>query len=357
VEVKAGDTVRRFPAIWLRDNCACSACQDPTSGQKLFGVEDLPENLSVRTVEQVDDTLTVQFGPDDHRGVYRLDWLLAESTVDSRTEDAKILWTPENRPAKVSGSWPRFVADADHRLDCLEAVLRFGLVLLHDVPVQPGAVLDVARGFSFVRETNYGRLFDVVSRPDAPNLAFTDRPITPHTDNPYRDPVPTLQLLHCLANEAEGGDTGLVDGFAVAAELRADDPAAFDTLSQTPMTFRYTEDGVDLVATAPLITVDPYGRIRAIRHNNRSAQPLRRPYEQTVAFYQAYRDFAERLNAGQWSLRLTPGDCLVFDNARILHARTGFSRHGQRHLQGCYADIDATESQWRAHRGKADHDG
>ncbi|MEZ5593155.1 MAG: hypothetical protein R3F53_21585 [Gammaproteobacteria bacterium] len=31
--------------------------------------------------------------------------------------------------------------------------------------------------------------------------------------NPYRDPTPGLQLLHCLANDAEGGDSVVVDGF------------------------------------------------------------------------------------------------------------------------------------------------
>jgi alpha-ketoglutarate-dependent taurine dioxygenase len=43
------------------------------------------------------------------------------------------------------------------------------------------------------------------------------------TDNPYRDPVPTVQLLHCLREAAAGGDTGLIDGFAAAAALRAED--------------------------------------------------------------------------------------------------------------------------------------
>ena len=32
---------------------------------------------------------------------------------------------------------------------------------------------------------------------------------------------------------------------------------------------------------------------------------------------------------------------LVFDNARILHGRTGFESTGARRLQGCYADRDA----------------
>jgi gamma-butyrobetaine dioxygenase len=344
------DLLERFPAIWLRDNCGCPACRDPASGQKLFGIEDLPDPLTIESVRHADGVVTVHFGPDGHRSIFDLEWLLARPEIDLRTEDAKILWSgADPAPAQAVGSWPRYGCDEFHRKQCLQAVLRVGFVLLRDVPAFGGAVLDVARGFGYVRETNYGPSFDLTVQPDAPNLAFTSRAIPAHTDNPYRDPVPTLQLLHCLANEADGGDSGLVDGFRAAAGLRADDPDAFDTLTCTPVTFRYATAGVDLSATAPLIAVDPRGRIHGVRYNNRSTQPLRGPYPELAAFYRAYRAFAQRLAAenATFTLRLEPGDCLVFDNTRILHARTGFAGSGRRHLQGCYADLDAVESQWR----------
>jgi hypothetical protein len=110
-------------------------------------------------------------------------------------------WLPE-------GSWPRFQSDAAHRDACLEALLRKGFVLLHGVPVEDRKVLEVAAGFGYVRHTNYGDLFEVRVEEQAANLAFTSLPIRPHTDNPYRDPVPTIQLLHCLRNAAGGGDSG-----------------------------------------------------------------------------------------------------------------------------------------------------
>jgi hypothetical protein len=59
-----------------------------------------------------------------------------------------------------------------------------------------------------------------------------------------------------------------------------------------------------------------------------------------------YRDPAAML-----AVRLAPGDCAVFDNTRILHARTGFASSGRRHLQGCYADLDGIESVAVAGRG------
>jgi hypothetical protein len=48
-----------------------------------------------------------------------------------------------------------------------------------------------------------------------------------------------------------------------------------------------------------------------------------------------------------WS-RLEPGDAWVFDNRRMLHARTAFDPStGRRHLQGCYVDRDELLSRIR----------
>ena len=41
-----------------------------------------------------------------------------------------------------------------------------------------------------------------------------------HTDNPYRDPVPTLQIFYCLENSVEGGENMVVDGFRAADGAR-----------------------------------------------------------------------------------------------------------------------------------------
>jgi gamma-butyrobetaine dioxygenase len=210
-------------------------------------------------------------------------------------------------------------------------------------------VAAVAERFGYVRETNYGRVFDVRVEGSPANLASTGLALTPHTDNPYRDPVPTVQLLHCHASAAEGGDTVLLDGFRAAALLREQDPGSFGVLTATPVSFGFDEPGTALRAWQPLIDLDPRGRIRCVRFNNRSTQTLRRPYDEVVAFYDAYRRWAELLGRPGLAvtMRLGPGDCLIFDNTRLLHGRSAFTGAGgrcDRHLQGCYADLDALAS-------------
>jgi gamma-butyrobetaine dioxygenase len=344
-----------LPAILLRNLCECAKCRDVGSGQRLGSVTELPSDVSVASTTVAGSTVEVIFGPDGHRAVFSREWLAEQRRPpdDDRTEEAKRLWAAADAGA-VAGlrgrDWPRYLADPVTREQCLAALLRDGFILLRNVPCQPGTVLTVAASMGYVRETNYGRLFDVRVEATPANLAFTGLPIAPHTDNPYRDPVPTVQLLHCLASAVEGGDSGLVDGFNAAALLRAADPAAFETLTRTPVTFAYADATAELRATRPMIATDPRGKIREIRFNNRSLQPLRLGREgsadETVAFYAAYRAFAETIIRPDLMItfRLAPGDCVVFDNTRVLHARTGFAAAGQRHLQGCYTDLDGVAS-------------
>ena len=347
----------RFPAVWLRDNCPCAECLDPGSGQKLKDITELPAGLAVSAAEDMGESVVVTYAPDGHRSAFSRSWLAGHALGPAddgegggRTEDDKELWVPadltENAGGLPEASWPCYRAEPASRARALDAVLRWGFVLLHDVPAEPGTVLRVAASFGFVRETNYGPLFDVRVEAQPGNLAYTSRRILPHTDNPYRDPVPTVQLLHCLRTADTGGETGLVDGFAAARELRATDRETFDLIAGTPVPFGYRDKSTELRASQPLIQLSPRGRVRGIRFNNRSARPLRLPYAEVTAFYAAYRRWAELLARPeqQLNLRLAPGDCLIFDNTRILHARTAFSATGGRHLQGCYADLDGLAS-------------
>jgi gamma-butyrobetaine dioxygenase len=341
------------PAIWLRDNCSCAECRHPGNGQKLFNIGDLAEDIRVDEVREDDGMVHVRFAPDGHASVFNGGWLrswlpdASEPPADPRVADAKRMWNAATLDVMPEADWADYQRDPASKAAALDAVQSIGFVVLRGVETTPRRVLDVAASFGFVRDTNYGDLFDVRVEANPVNLAFTGLPITPHTDNPYRDPVPTLQLLHCLRNAAHGGDSGFVDGFDAAAVLRDEKPEAFDVLSRTEVTYRFSSPDAELSATRPMIGLDPYGRVREIRFNNRSMQPVRLRPADSERFYQAYRAFAEVLNRPeqQTVMRMQAGDCVIFDNTRILHARTAFEdERGERHLQGCYADMDGLES-------------
>jgi gamma-butyrobetaine dioxygenase len=343
VRLTVEDKSLELGAMWLRDSATDAESRDPVSGQRLFGITDLPADLRVESATATDGILEVVFAPGGHRAVYDVADLLEQvgtARCDDRNEDGKRLWRRASDLGPVTRvPWVAYLAD---KAEVLRRVVRDGFALLGETPTREGAVTEVAETFGYVRETNYGRLFDIRVEENASNLAFTGIAISPHTDNPYRDPVPTLQLLHCLSNAAFGGDSGLVDGFAAAAVLRDEHPDAFEVLTRTSVRYRFDSADAHLAAVAPMIGLDAAGRIREIRFNNRSMQVPPQGPDDAHRFYAAYRTFAELLldPAAQLTFRMTPGDCLVFDNTRLLHARTAFEAVGGRHLQGTYADLD-----------------
>ena len=207
-------------------------------------------------------------------------------------------------------------------------------------------MLTVGNHIGFVRDTNYGELFDVVAEPDPINLAYTPLGLPAHTDNPYRHPCPTVQLLHCLVAADEGGASRFVDGFAVADQLRFHDPAAFRTLTTIDVDFRFHADGVDLRARRPLIELDRAGRVHAVSVNNRSMEPLPAGSPHAADFYAASRTFVDLLNGDDHAIEVTlrPGELVALDNRRVLHGRRAFRSSARRHLQGCYIDIDTIYS-------------
>lgn len=352
----------RFHAVWLRDNAPDT--RDQRNGQRLVTVLDVPAETTVAGAEVTDEgAVRLRFAPGDQQAVFDSRWLRAHiydaPATPSLLPDGAEPWDASLRTALPTVAYARARTEPSALAGWLDAVRRFGFALMTGVPGESGAVARVAELFGYVRETNYGRWFDVRSEVNPVNLAYTGLGLQVHTDNPYRDPVPTLQLLHCLANSAEGGDSTVVDGFKAAALLREESPGDFALLAGHSVPFEYRgTGGVHLYARMPMIELTPEGRLRAIRFNNRSAAPLDLPYEVMADYYRAYRRFAAILErpALEVSFKLAPGELFIVDNTRVLHGRKGYAGAGTRHLQGCYADKDgllSTLSVLRAQAGEA----
>jgi gamma-butyrobetaine dioxygenase len=240
-------------------------------------------------------------------------------------------------------------------MECLAALMRDGIAFLTGVPVVEEEVRNAAHLFGYIIETNYGSIFDVREMA-APNLAYTSAGLGVHTDNPYREPVPGYQLLHCLTAAPEGGESVFVDGFAVALRLRDTDRAAFAMLANTPVEFAFRDAGCSLSARRPLVQLDDSGLPLGIHYNNRSISTARVSPEKAEEFYRAYRSFAQMLRAPEFEFRVTlaPGDLVAFDNHRVLHGRKPF--RGPRLLRGCYITRDAVASNLAVLRRSYPHD-
>ena len=345
----------RFHAIWLRDNALDPATRSPDNGQRLITLQQIPSDTRILAAEVAADGLQVHFGPEDKRVSFPAAWLKEHSYDRAQARTPGWLstridtWDCGLDLAEVTGAYSGVSKDPAALMSWLSAVQRRGFAKLRGGPPESGALLKVIALFGFLRETNYGRWFEVRSEINPTNLAYSGLGLQAHSDNPYRDPLPTLQLLYCLEDAAEGGDSLVVDGFTAAKRLQAEDPAAFDLLAGHCARFAYHGGGkVDLAARRPIIELAPDGELVAVRFNNRSMAAVTDvPFELLPDYYRAYRRLGEIIEDPQMAVtfKLAPGECFLVDNTRVLHGRTGFAASGgSRWLQGCYADKDGLNS-------------
>ena len=160
-------------------------------------------------------------------------------------------------------------------------------------------------------------------------MAYTNLALQAHTDNPYRNPVPTMQILHCLKSSTKGGDSKVVDGFKAALRLKKENKNYFNLLSKYCSRFEFKgKKNVHLKSRFPMIALSPDGELTAVHFNNRSIAPITDvPYNDMPDYYKAYRKFSSIIDdpAMAITFKLNPGECFILDNTRVLHARTAYS--------------------------------
>nr|WP_232230412.1 TauD/TfdA family dioxygenase [Halomonas sp. 1513] len=335
-----------LPLLWLRDHCPCEACRHPQTRERLIApLDEVPECAEV-SLEG--GHLGLRWA-DGHLSRFAAGWLYQRrpGAADESALPARQAWREAFIPTRVAH--PDFFSPRGEAA-WLEALLRDGLVLLDGGPQADEEVSRIAERIGPQRPTNFGARFDVRSKPNPNNAAYTAIGLALHTDLPNWRQPPDIQLLYCLQNEAEGGESLFADGFQVAEALRQQSPEHFRLLSELAIDFRFQDETQDIAVRAPIIECDASGRVVEVRFNNWIRDTLRLPAEQMTAWYRAYHHFWTLLHSPRYQLdfALAPGEMVAFDNRRVLHGRRAFDPNtGARHLQGTYLDRDMLESRLR----------
>lgn len=335
--------------VWLRERTTEPDTVDQGSGQRLYDPCSIDLDLAVAEIHSSGESSTIIWS-DGHRQsvvheliAQEIGWAPAPLDLPTPTP-----WPTEPQPfPRVS--WPD-ESDFDAQQQALNAFWTHGFVVFGDTPTTPGDLTALAGRFGTVRPTNFGTLFDVYAKPNPVDLAYTPRELTPHTDNPYRRPVPSIQFLHCLENNATGGESTLVDGLAAFQDFAIRDAEAHEVLCSVPVSFRYHFGDETLMDRSTILERHANGTFAGIRNSDRldfvdavDVAMLDRFYRGRTALRSLLGDESRRA-----MFLLQKGDLLMMDNRRLLHGRLSYQlESGLRHLQGCYIEHDGPELLWR----------
>lgn len=402
------DATRRINLIRLRDACSCPRCVNPSSGQREFRSSDIPPKINIRDLRHLhggdhnnknnvsssssrsnpseDDKVAVSWHHDvpgydpDHESVF------------SRAELKELAQPPTrrgwNRGGRSRVSWNRDVMERnqhwisyhDYLHDhgafwmAMRSLFRYGLLFLRGVPEDEKSVERITTRMGPLRNSFYGLTWDVRSKPDAENVAYTNQFLGFHMDLLYMTDPPGYQVLHCMRNSLAGGESLFSDAGRAVEAIRHKRNDLFFRLAELPARYGYHVNGQHYEMLRPVVQRPlPEQKPRYFTHVNYSP-PFQKPippvadnsddeHKTLQHWLAAMRMLSDEIEAPEnmFELKLQPGQCVIFDNRRVVHARRGFdlaasSSSSQdssgggdppdRWLRGAYTDTDPLMSQF-----------
>ena len=333
--------------LWLRERAKTENLVDKFNDQRLYDPSQLDQNIKIKKASMNNGHLNIEF-TDGIKFEYEVNNLLYEIDKKEPTENI-VLWD-SSLTKKPTVVFKKDIFEKQIMYDVLQNFYKYGFVIFKTVPVEENYIVNFANSIGTIRPTNFGESFSVKSAPQPNDLAYTSIALTPHTDNPYRKPIPCIQLLHCLENEVKGGFSTLVDGFSVSEYLRNNYKDLFKILTKTKVRFRFVDKTIILENWGELIELDENNKVKQVRYSTRLDYVPALEKKELEIFYEARKLIADLYASSKFEIkfRLEKGDLLMMDNHRLLHGRTSYDvSEGKRYLKGCYIDHDSTEGKLR----------
>lgn len=394
----------KFRNLFLRDACTSLESVDASTSQKTFSTAQLPADLAIKSalVDCQDEVLKVEWS-DGCKSEYSIPFLERNATLAGRREFRHLdkpytLWDAIDEPLTADQipkiDYQEYMNNPDVLGNAVKALHDFGVVYLANLPEQtgiidktgqgafdlvattdqPALVENIASRIGYVKETFYGRSWNVISVPQAKNVAYTSVYLPLHMDLLYYESPPGVQLLHIIRNSTTGGESLFADSFAAATHVLRTDPEAYDALTRMPVSYHYDNDGYHYYYSRPVVVEDAHGGINPSTGRNyisaiNYSPPFQGPLDafapgsgftdkEVDAFLRGLRAFEHYIEdkKNQIEFKMEENCCVVFMNRRALHARNEFDpSSGYRWFRGTYVDIGAYQSRLRVSSGLTRH--
>ncbi|KAK7791562.1 hypothetical protein R5R35_011063 [Gryllus longicercus] len=354
----------KYPWLWLRDNCQCKTCFNPQMQSRTIDWKYFDTSVHPKSYSRSNDLVNITWS-DEHESQYSLKWLQEREFVPATqkkwlTQVYRLTQVPWNA-ANFSQVLKRFqycnLIESDEKLlQWLESLAVFGIAIIEGTPSREDQLQKLANRVGFIKQTHYGEEFVVRNKPDTTNLAYLAVPLQMHTDMPYYDYKPGVNMLHCMEQTTEGGENQFVDCLYLSQLLKETQPDIYKTLSTVPVDWsdigEEKKDAFHTLYRAPVICEDKLGQFARVNYNQwQRDSHFNVPLEDVISWYKANAIFTKALydQKNMVQLKTRPGEIVTFDNIRLVHGRSGYSdsANNERYIIGSYLDWDIVHSRIR----------
>ena len=338
--------ISKFHFLWLRDNCPSAI--HPTANMRIFNILSVTKNIFPKKIIINKNKLKIYWSEKNHKSNFEIKWLRDHCySLKQKYISPYFFWDQKLKKTfnKIKIDHDKVLNKDNYLQKWLKLLHEYGFAIIKNAPIKKKSAFKILNRISHHRETFFGTPFEVINVPKPNNTAYTADALRNHTDLPYFEYAPGYQFLHCLVNDAKGGNSSVVDGFAVANYLKRYEKDAFKVLTDTYVKFKDTDytQKATRVLHSPLITLTKDSDFNDIRFSMAAMGTVDVDSKKMKKFYEAYYLFAKLLHNKKFKIdfRLESGDIFCFNNRRILHGRTSFDPNsGNRHLQGYYLERD-----------------
>tara|TARA_B100001123_G_scaffold54870_1_gene58138 strand:- start:145 stop:1227 length:1083 start_codon:yes stop_codon:yes gene_type:complete len=329
-----------LPYLWIRDNCPCNECRVEETQEKRFMLNSVPVDLRPRNVDVNEKHIQIVW-PDGHETSISFQDI---KILEKPRKPEKDLWSNNFIPSYYD--WDDFLQNNDIAIDAISDFTAKGAIVIKEAPCVPNSLEDLAPRLGPIREVLFERIHNVPMEGHVYNIAHTSLELPPHNDFASYTWPPSVQALHMLVNECEGGKSVIVDGYTVLRDFRDDCPEYFDILSTFSVPFREFDEENETYAKEPMIRLNAKNEITGFRFSNQLMQMIDPQKKNVGSFYEAYHELCKRINSEKYKsrFRLEAGHILLVHGHRILHGRDEFKPGGKRHLQDAYYEMDNIEN-------------
>jgi len=341
--------VTRYPWLWLRDHAHDEDTMHPVTQQRQLFTAVVPRGLRGLSCLVENGDVVVEW--DVLEPVSRVPISFLREHRRARSPRGVLdypvtLWNASSITTPTV-SYDAVMSSDAALAEWLQRTLQYGFCIVDGTPASAADTETLIRRVAYVRETVFGGFWEFQPDMSKADTAYSTLELRGHTDSTYSHDAPGFQLLHCLEFNGSGGESTIVDGFAVARRIEAEAPELFEVLSTVAVPGQYIGDGAHLMSARPVFRHDHTGRLVQVSFNNYDRAPFLLDEADMVAFYDAIRRFDEIVNepSMQWRHILRPGEALLFDNWRVLHGRAAFT--GLRRMCGGYLNREDVDSKLR----------